>query len=1490
MYHSVKQRRTLRQRLQRRAQFLAILLGTIPAAGQALAQTSYWSGASGGNWSTLSLWSTNASGGGTGVVANITRNAVFNTTGNNNLLTVSLNGNQAAQGITINNTAGMSFRGNPSGTTVRSLTIGANGITVNAGAGAVGMNATGTTSGQTNTLLLSSQTWTNNSANALTWTSRLVGEESTTLTKAGTGTLVLGSANDGVAGVFGGNTVTGLRGKIVVSAGVVQAGNATSLGIRDAQTTEMTSAAAIAGLVSDTRVLSGATLNTNNQTIGSEFVRFEGFGSDGFGAIVNRATTTGNTNAILPQVAMTGNASVGGTSRFDFRATNPGEGRFFQDGFTLTKTGGNIVGIVNNEVIGGGDIDVAQGTLRFEGSTNLGGTGTVTVQSGANVGFNNNQGTISRPFVLQGTNTVTHDNADAISNIPAPFTISGLGQVTFNVTDNNNATQVGTFNLNGGLTSSQDLVKVGSGRLGLALDGANFTAANISVQGGAVDLNTISAIAADINLSDSNTTIASIFRVGIGGEGQTTGTLSLGPNGGNVLTFDGSTTGPNQHLRVGAFNAAGNVLATRLKGPVAASTGIVVLESATAMASPGDDVLGQFAFQGRGTLSYGAGETQVLLDYAPGSMIWTGSDGTEPTLWDIQTTANWNASGPVVGASNLYFDGDMVTFDDSVGGGSTTVIPFNEVGPGGVVFNNNAVNFTVGGSTAGVIAAAQSTLTKSGTGTATISTAPGGLGSVFGATTVNAGVLEVAFNNPGNANSGTVITNTLGNASSTTINNGGTLRSYVNVNNSAFGANPVTINSGGVLDFTRGHIPNGTNNAPAAAAIASALSGAGDVVLRGTDDVSPLNSRFNDTFGAYTINGSNAGFSGRFVLDNARIGADNSGGDELGSATVVVPAGSQALIQGATAVHSNNVFQIAGTGWTFEPTSSGAFGALRLATTGVEISSSSSILLTADNTRIGAQNVTGRINAVIDDGANSFNLQIGNPTATQNGTLILGAANTYGGATNVENHAIMVNNNNAFSGGAVNLNGTTSRNTLVSIGSGINMSNPINVSTFAGAANNRGAIEGGRTQQVLESVAGVGEVSGPISLAGALQSNWAHFSAGEGVGSALRVSGAVTAPAGVVVQARSSNVGGYVEFANSGNSFDRFNIANGTVRLGVNNALVAGTELSTRNIASTNGVFDMRDFDQTVSSVILGTATGTTFSLVNTGTGTSTLTIQGTANSDIQNVLAGPNGGVVNIVKNGTASLILSGTTANLTNTGTYTINGGNFSVAGGQTASGNLVLNTGATFSGTGNFGGAVTAASGTTFTGNGSLGATTASDAIFSPGTSPGTLTFGSLTVSGGSNVFDWEIVTATGGALPPGVPVLSGVPGTDYDQILITTGNSLDLTGLTGLTVNMFGLSALPSTQGVVSGFDPLQSYTWNLFTTSQAVLGFDANDFTINSTSFTNNNPIPGGSFAVGLSDDGTDVVLRYTAVPEPSSLVLLVTGLGISVMARRRRQS
>ncbi len=153
---------------------------------------------------------------------------------------------------------------------------------------------------------------------------------------------------------------------------------ANALGIRDAQTTALTSTPALS-LVSDTQILGGGTLDTNNQTIGAEYIRFEGAGVGGGGAIVNLATGTGNTNAVFTQVEMTNAATIGGnTARFDFRSGTAGAGRFFQNGFALTKTGGNTIGIVNTQVLGGGDITTRQGTLTIDSST-VAGTGTLAV-------------------------------------------------------------------------------------------------------------------------------------------------------------------------------------------------------------------------------------------------------------------------------------------------------------------------------------------------------------------------------------------------------------------------------------------------------------------------------------------------------------------------------------------------------------------------------------------------------------------------------------------------------------------------------------------------------------------------------------------------------------------------------------------------------------------------------------------------------------------------------------------------------------------------------------------------------------------------------------------------------------------------------------------------------------------------------------------------------------------------------------------------------
>ncbi len=474
----------------------------------------------------------------------------------------------------------------------------------------------------------------------------------------------------------------------------------------------------------------------------------------------------------------------------------------------------------------------------------------------------------------------------------------------------------------------------------------------------------------------------------------------------------------------------------------------------------------------------------------------------------------------------------------------------------------------------------------------------------------------------------------------------------------------------------------------------------------------------------------------------------------------------------------------------------------------------------------------------------------------------------------------------------------------------------------------------------------------------------------------MNVTGAVTAQPGVLVQARSQNVGGYVQFGSNGASnFTRFDHALGTVRLGSNEGLAIGTEYQTRRVAdagAVSSVFDMRDFNQSVSFVSRsGTLTTANFTLTNTGTGASTLTIAGSTDSLIQNVAASGSGGVVNIVKNGTGGLVLgSGTalgaldasTVNLSNTGTYTVNGGTLAIQrtsgggavtvagainanagtiveaggnnftnsvtltsatlnGGGTFSGAVNLNAGtlngaSTFSGvvttntgsviagpvtlaptgvlnsaTGvlNVTGSIDAQAGSQIKGNVSAGALTAAGGglKFAPGNSPGTQTFaGAVAVSGSANSFDWEIFTATGGD-PSGTPPVAtvGTPGTDYDQLVFNGG--LDLTGLNaaGFEINVVGLGALPSTQGVVAGFDQTQGYTWMLFDNA-SLLGFDAADFTVNTASFGNNNPFTG-TFSV--AQIGSDVVLQYTAnaIPEPGSIMLIV-GAGLGLMMRRRR--
>jgi len=156
------------------------------------------------------------------------------------------------------------------------------------------------------------------------------------------------------------------------------------------------------------------------------------------------------------------------------------------------------------------------------------------------------------------------------------------------------------------------------------------------------------------------------------------------------------------------------------------------------------------------------------------------------------------------------------------------------------------------------------------------------------------------------------------------------------------------------------------------------------------------------------------------------------------------------------------------------------------------------------------------------------------------------------------------------------------------------------------------------------------------------------------------------------------------------------------------------------------------------------------------------------------------------------------------------------------------------------------------------------------------------GSLVLNDGGN-YNWQILDAT------------GVVGVGFDTINLT--GSLDLTGLTGATdynINLWSLSSIgPDVDGNAANFNNANNQTWTLVTTGNVITGFDASEFTVNFLANAgaggfSNALLPGGAFTVALSGDSTDLVLNFTAVPEPSTMALVTISLTAAMIFRRRR--
>jgi fibronectin-binding autotransporter adhesin len=230
--------------------------------------------------------------------------------------------------------------------------------------------------------------------------------------------------------------------------------------------------------------------------------------------------------------------------------------------------------------------------------------------------------------------------------------------------------------------------------------------------------------------------------------------------------------------------------------------------------------------------------------------------------------------------------------------------------------------------------------------------------------------------------------------------------------------------------------------------------------------------------------------------------------------------------------------------------------------------------------------------------------------------------------------------------------------------------------------------------------------------------------------------------------------------------------------------------------------------------------------------------------------------GLSGLVKTGGGILELTGAANNYT--GTTAVNAGILRVNGNLTGLGAVTVAGGATLGGSGGIAGAVTLLTG----------------GMIAPGNSIESLGTGSQAWNGGA-LFELEIKTQG-----------SGTSGTDWDKLEIT--GSLDMSAVSSgnpYVIHLVTRNAGDTANAAMGTWNANVDHTWASFvTTTTGITGYAADKFSVNTSLFQNT---INGSFSV--AQNGNSLDLKYIAIPEPGTLLLL--GLGFSVMfvwGRRKR--
>ncbi|MCP5533476.1 MAG: autotransporter-associated beta strand repeat-containing protein [Akkermansiaceae bacterium] len=466
----------------------------------------------------------------------------------------------------------------------------------------------------------------------------VTGFANSTLRKSGAGTLLLGNA---------GNSFTGA---VVVAAGTLKfgaAGGATNgvLGVLNTAVSKVT-------------VESGATIDFNGHNDNTYGYTIAGSGVGGVGALTNTGGGIANNFRQASNIALSADASIGGTGNWSLLASSYSATTLNTAGFTLTKTGSNTIGLVNTTVSGGGTVQIDQGSLALGpvgSGVNASGTAFTLADStgvSLSVGRDSSIGSLSGGGSAGGSVSLSSSRTLTVGALDSNTTFSGA------ITGAGALVKTGGGNLTfGGSTANTytGLTTINEGTLTLAKNDS------VTALAGSVVVNAGATLAADSNKSGRIADSASITITGAGaqflfGANQNDTINVLGINDGGTVNIGGS--GSNLRPNGGITSTGGGSITG------SAGNGGLNFNGGTRTITVSDNTLaigvslsnGGLTKDGDGTLSLTAsstysGDTTVT---AGTLLVNNGSgSGTGSGLVNVSTTGTLGGSGTIGGATTI---------------------------------------------------------------------------------------------------------------------------------------------------------------------------------------------------------------------------------------------------------------------------------------------------------------------------------------------------------------------------------------------------------------------------------------------------------------------------------------------------------------------------------------------------------------------------------------------------------------------------------------------------------------------------------------------------------------------------------------------------------------------------------------------------------------------------------------------------------------------